>query len=188
MNCLALQPKLRKMDTRIIKGLVALLSVAYTVYLYAIGYTGSAIGMTLVSIVLILVVLRSVRMIAVFFYLQQQKIDKAKMWIARINPNHLWKRQQAYYFFLKGSTQMETNLNDAERDLRKALAIGLRKDHDKAAVKLNLAAIAGAKRKPKEAQALLAEAKKLDTKGMLKNDIKMIEKAMKNPQVVHRRR
>ena len=42
------------MDTRIIKGLVALLAVAYTVYLYSIGYTGSAIGMTLVSIVLIL--------------------------------------------------------------------------------------------------------------------------------------
>lgn len=103
------------MDTRIIKGLVALISVAYTVYLYSIGYTGSAIGMTLVSIVLILVVLRSVRMVVVFFYLQQQKIDKAKVWIARINPNHLWKRQQAYYFFLKGSTQMETNLNDADR-------------------------------------------------------------------------
>lgn len=176
------------MDTRIIKGLVALAALAYTVYLFSTGHWGSGIGMIFVSAIAVLAVMRSVRMIFVFFNLQQQKLDKAKKWIARINPNHLWKNQQGYYFFLKGSTQMETNLNEAERDLRKALSIGLRKDHDKAAVKLNLAAIAGAKRRPKEAQALLQEAKRLDKKGMLKNDIKMIEKAMKNPQVVHRRR
>lgn len=176
------------MDTRIIKGLFALAALAYTVYLFIGGHWGSGIGMIFVSALLILAFMRSVRMIFVFFNLQQQKLDKARKWIDRINPNHLWKRQRAYYYFLSGSTKMESNLNDAERDLRKALSLGLRKDHDKAAVKLNLAAIAGAKRKPKEAQALLVEAKKLDTKGMLKNDIKMIEKAMKNPQVVHRRR
>ncbi len=176
------------MDTRIIKGLVALAALAYTVQLFATGHWGSGIGMIFVSALAVLAFMRSIRMIFVFFNLQQQKLDKAKKWIARINPNHLWKRQQAYYYFLKGSTQMETNLNDAEKDLKKALSIGLRKDHDKAAVKLNLAAIAGAKRRTKEAQALLLEAKRLDKKGMLKNDIKMIEKAMKNPQVVHRRR
>lgn len=176
------------MDTRIIKAVVALAALAYTVYLFATGFIGAGIGMVFVSAIAVLAVLRSVRMIFVFFNLQQQKLEKAKKWIDRINPNHLWKNQRAYYYFLKGSTQMETNLNDAERDLRKALSLGLKKNHDKAAVKLNLAAIAGAKRKPKEAQALLIEAKKLDTKGMLKNDIKMIEKAMKSPQVVHRRR
>jgi hypothetical protein len=53
---------------------------------------------------------------------------------------------------------------------------------------LNLAAIASAKRKPKEAQILLMEAKKLDTKGLLKNDIKTFEKALKNPKVVYQRR
>jgi hypothetical protein len=176
------------MDTRIIKGVVAIAALAYTVYLFSTGHWGSGIGMVFVSAIGVLAFLRSIRMIFVFFNLQQQKLDKARKWIDRINPKHLWKNQQGYYYFLRGSTQMETNLNDAERDLRKALSIGLRKDHDKAAVKLNLAAIAGAKRRPKEAQALLIEAKRLDKKGMLKNDIKMIEKAMKNPQVVHRRR
>lgn len=177
-----------RMDTRIIKVIVALASIAYTVYLYATGHWGSGIGMTFVSIILVLAVMRSVRMIFVFFNLQQQKVDKAKKWLNRINPNHLWKRQQGYYYFLLGSTSMETNLTEAERHLRKALSIGLRKDHDKAAVKLNLAAIASAKRRMKEAKLLLAEAKKLDKKGMLKSDIKMIEKAMKNPRVVHQRR
>lgn len=176
------------MDTRIIKGIVTLASLAFTVYLYITEYWGSAIGMTLVTIVFGLTMLRSIRMIFVFFNLQQQKVDKAKKWLNRINPNHLWKRQQAYYYFLLGSTTMETNLTEAERHLRKALSIGLRKDHDKAAVKLNLAAVASAKRRTKEAKLLLAEAKKLDKKGMLKNDIKMIEKAMKNPRVVHQRR
>lgn len=176
------------MDTRIIKGAVALLSLAYTVYLYATGHWGSGIGMTLLSAVLILVFLRSMRMIMVFFYLRQQNMDKGKKWLNRINPDHLWKNQKGYFYFLTGSTQLETNLNEAEKNLKKALVFGLRADHDKAAVKLNLAAIASAKRKPKEAQMLLIEAKKLDTKGLLKNDIKTFEKALKNPKVVYQRR
>jgi hypothetical protein len=83
---------------------------------------------------------------------------------------------------------MERNLNEAERHLRKALSLGLRMDHDKAAVKLNLAAIASAKRKTREALSLLTEAKRLDKKGVLKNDIKMIEKSIKNPKVMQKRR
>lgn len=176
------------MDTRIIKAVLALASLAYTVYLFTTGHLGSGIGMAIVSIILVLTVLRSMRMVLVFWYLQQQKLDKAKDWLAKINPNHLWNRQKAYYHFLMGSTQMETSLPEAERNLRKALSIGLKKDHDKAAVKLNLAAIASAKGKRKEGQMLIAEAKKLDKKGMLKNDIKMIEKAIKNPRVMHKRR
>lgn len=176
------------MDTRIIKALIALASTAYTVYLFTTGHWGSGIGMAFLSIILILTVLRSMRMILVFFYMQQQKLDKSITWLNRINPNHLWNRQKGYYHFLKGSTMMETNLNDAEKHLRKALSIGMRKDHDKAAVKLNLAAIASAKGRRKEGQMLIAEAKRLDTKGYLKNDIKMIEKAIKNPRVVHRGR
>ncbi|MCH2200233.1 MAG: hypothetical protein MK081_15785 [Flavobacteriales bacterium] len=176
------------MDTRIIKGAFALAAIAYTVQLFATGHWGSGIGMIFVSAIAVLAVLRSIRMIFVFFNLQQQKLDKAKKWIDRINPNHLWKRQQAYYFFLRGSTKMETNLNDAEKDLRNALKIGLKKDHDRGAVKLNLAAIASAKGRRKEGLLLLAEAKKLDTKGYLKNDIKQIEKAIKNPKQVFRSR
>ncbi|MFM1931781.1 MAG: hypothetical protein RL226_1084 [Bacteroidota bacterium] len=175
------------MDTRIIKGLLALLSLAYTVYLFATGHWGSGIGMILLSALLVFAVLRSTRMIMVFFYLRQQQIDKAMSWLNKINPNHLWKNQQGFFYFLKGSTQMETNMNEAEKNLKKALSIGLKSDSDKAAVKLNLAGIAAAKRKPKEAQMLLMEAKRLDTKGLLKNDIKNFEKAIKNPKVVYQR-
>ena len=72
-------------------------------------------------------------------------------------------------------------MNEAEKLLKHALDLGLKQDHDKAAVKLNLAVVASAKRKPKLAKALLNECKRLDAKGMLKKDIKQVEAAMRNP-------
>ena len=54
------------MITRLLKILVAAASVAYTVLLYTQGSWGSAIGMTLLSIVLVLVNLRSVRLVVAF--------------------------------------------------------------------------------------------------------------------------
>lgn len=78
-------------------------------------------------------------------------------------------------------------MNDAERLLREALEMGLKQDHDKAAVKLNLAVVASSKRKPKLAKVLLAECKRLDKKGMLKKDIKQVEAAIQNPQVMRMR-
>jgi hypothetical protein len=76
---------------------------------------------------------------------------------------------------------MELNMNEAEKLLKQALEMGLKQDHDKAAVKLNLAVVASAKRKPKLAKALLAECKRLDSKGMLKKDIKQVEAALRSP-------
>ena len=53
---------------------------------------------------------------------------------------------------------------------------------------LQLAGIQITKRRTKEARALIAQAKRLDKKGMLKNDIQTIEQAIKHPQQVLRRR
>ena len=50
------------MITRLLKILIAAASLAYMVMLYAQGSWGAAIGMTFVSIVLVLVNLRSVRL------------------------------------------------------------------------------------------------------------------------------
>ena len=69
-----------------------------------------------------------------------------------------------------------------------AIRIGMKRDEEKAAVMLNLAAIQSSKRRTKEARALIAQAKRLDKKGMLKADIKTIENAINNPQQVLRRR
>lgn len=168
---------MKSIDTRIIKGLVALASLAFTTYLFIIGKWGWGIFMILVSAVFVLVVLRSLRMIMVFFYMRQQKMDKSKKWIDRINPNHLWKNQKGYYYFLLGSSEVQNkSLSQSEKNFKQALAYGLRLDHDKAAVYLNLAVISANKRKKREAMLLLNEAKKYDSKGYLKSDIKQVSK------------
>ena len=83
---------------------------------------------------------------------------------------------------------MQNNLNEAESHLRKALSLGLKQEHDKAAVKLNLAVCMSAKQDRKKAMVMIQEAKRLDTKGLLKNDIKQVEAMIKNPRVVQRSR
>jgi hypothetical protein len=176
------------MDTRIIKIAIALGALAYTVYLFWTSHWGSGIGMIFVTAILGVLIFRSIRLIIVFFRLRQQKMDKAKIWLLRINPDKLWKSQQGYWHYLNGSVEVNNNLSEAEKSFKKALKLGLRMDHDKAAAKLNLAVVALSKNRQREGKNLLNEAKKLDTKGMLKKDIKMIEKAMKNPKVIRQRR
>ena len=175
------------MDTRIIKITLAAGSLAYAISLFIIGHIGSGVGMVLVCALLVLMTLQSMRMIMAFVNLRQQKMDDARKWLSRVNPKHLWPRRRGYWYFLMGSLAMEHNMNDAERLLKEALDMGLKQDHDKAAVKLNLAVVASAKRKPKLAKALLAECKRLDKKGMLKKDIKQVEAALQNPQVMRMR-
>ena len=175
------------MDTRFIKIPIALASLAYSVFLFTEGYVGSGIGMILVTTLIVLVTLQSMRLLMAFVSLRQQKMEDARKWLGRVNPNHLWKRRKGYWYFLSGSLAMEQNMNQAEQLLKQALDMGLKQDHDKAAVKLNLAVVASAKRKPKLAKALLVECKRLDAKGMLKKDIKQVEAAIRNPQTMKMR-
>ena len=171
----------RPMDTRFIKIPLAAASLAYAIHLFMKGHVGSGVGMVLVTVVLVPVTLQSMRLLMAFVSLRQQKMDDARKWIGRVNPKHLWPRRRGYWYFLSGSLMMEHNMNDAEKLLKESLEVGLKQDHDKAAVKLNLAVVASAKRKPKLAKALLVECKRLDTKGMLKKDIKQVEAAIRNP-------
>mgnify|MGYP003336961335 CR=1 FL=1 len=124
----------------------------------------------------------------ILWMIQQQKLDKARAILDGINPKHLWKSSRGQYWFLKGNLLLESSLSEAEKAFRHALDIGMKRDEEKAAVMLNLAAIQSSKRRTKEARALIAQAKRLDKKGMLKADIKTIENAINNPQQVLRRR
>lgn len=175
-------------DSRILKFALAAGAAAYAVQLFMSGYTGSGIGMVMLSTLFVLTALRSVRMIVVAFRIQQQKLDKARAVLAGINPKHLWPNNRGQYWFLQGNLLLESSLPEAEKAFRTALDVGLKRDEEKAAVMLNLAAIQSSKRRMKEAKALVAQAKRLDKKGMLKADIRTIEQAIKNPQQVLRRR
>jgi hypothetical protein len=165
------------MDTRIIKFIVAGLSLFYTVWLYVDGSWGTGIFMTLVSAVLVLVCFRSTRLMVVFYYIQRQNMEKAKTWLQKINPDQLWAKQKGYYYFLTATTDIQNqSMANSEKNLRAALSHGLRMDHDKAAVYLNLSVLAANKRKKREAMMHLNEAKKYDTKGYLKKDIKEVQR------------
>ena len=167
------------MLTRLIKILLAASSLAYTVYLFSIAQTGAAIGMIFVTIILVVMTLKSMRLVLAFVQIRQQKMPEAKKWLGRVQQNQLWPRQRGYYNFLLGSLTMEENMNVAEKYLREAVSLGLRQAHDEAAAKLNLAVIASTKRRTREAMMLLNDCKRLDTKGMLTKDIKMVEQAVK---------
>lgn len=167
------------MITRLLKILLAASSLAYTVYLFTKAQTGAAIGMIFVTIILTLATLRSMRLVMAFVHLRQQKMGDARKWLGRVKESDLWPRQRGYYNFLIGSMTMEQNMNEAEKYIKRALQLGLRQDHDKAAANLNLAVVASTRRKVAEANRLLKESKRLDTKGTLARDIKMVEDAIK---------
>jgi len=177
------------MDTRIIKVAIALASLAYTVYLFIESNIWGGVGMIFVTAVISFMVFRSIRMILAFLALRKQKIDKAKKWMSRVNEDKLWKRQRGYYNFMMGNLELqEKKLTPAEKYMRRALKYGLDMDHDKAAAKLNLAMIAMAKNKPREAKNLIAEAKKMDKKGLMKADIAQVEQFVKKPHRVIRQK
>ncbi|XOD66797.1 MAG: hypothetical protein ACMUEL_01810 [Flavobacteriales bacterium Tduv] len=126
-------------------------------------------------------------------------MDGTKRCLAHIkNPkSQLIKSQQAYYYFLKGLTNANSNISQSERDLRTALEIGLKFKYNRAITKLNLAVIEASKGKKKESETLLTEAKKLDKAGLMEDQIKMIKEQLKrmkigrntyNPHVRRRRK
>ena len=73
----------------------------------------------------------------------------------------------------------QTNVTQAEKYLKKAVSLGLSMDTDLAMAKLQLAGIAMTKNRKREAQALIKEAKTLDKRNMMADQIKMMEQNMK---------
>ena len=113
--------------------------------------------------------------------IRKQDFDKAGKHLDKIKypESTLIKGQLAYYYFLRGLMNSQTNLSKSETWMKKALSTGLRMKQDRALAKMQLSAMAMTKRKRKEAQALLTEAKKLDDKGLLGDQIKMLQQQMK---------
>lgn len=125
-----------------------------------------------------------------FLKLRKQDFEGAKKLLDKIkNPQaSLVRKQEGYYNYLNGLMLSQTNLTQAEKYLKKAVALGLNMDQDMAMAKLNLAGIAITKNRKVEATNLLNEAKKLDKQNMLKDQITMMKQQLKKgPQVQQRR-
>ncbi len=116
-----------------------------------------------------------------FLRLRKQDFPGAKKWLDKIkNPEaSLVRKQQGYYNYLNGLMVAQTNMNEAEKYFKKAVSLGLNMDTDLAMAKLNLAGIAMTKNRKREAEMLLADAKKLDKHNMLDDQIKMMKQQMK---------
>lgn len=142
---------------------------------------GNGIFLFLLSALPILLYFRNEYILLAFFKLRKQDFDGAKKILDKIkNPETaLVLKQQGYYNYLNGIMVSQTNLNQAEKFFKKAIELGLNMDEDLALAKLQLAGISMTKRRKIEAQKYLSEAEKLDKKGMLKDQIKMVKAQMK---------
>ncbi|PKP24394.1 MAG: hypothetical protein CVU03_12570 [Bacteroidetes bacterium HGW-Bacteroidetes-2] len=164
-----------------IKLVLAFLIIAFGIFQFTQGNIGNGIMYLLLSPIFIFLYYKNEIILLAFLRLRKQDFPGAQKWLSRIkNPEaSLVKKQQGYYNYLQGLMVSQTNMNQAEKFFKKAVSLGLSMDADLAMAKLNLAGIAMTKRRKREAQTLLTEAKKLDKHNMLGEQIQMMKQQMK---------
>ncbi|WP_299211950.1 DUF2892 domain-containing protein [uncultured Aquimarina sp.] len=164
-----------------IKLVIAALIVGTAVWQMIEGYIGNGIMLILLASIFVFLYFKNELILLSFLRLRKQDFAGAKKWLDKIkNPETaLTTKQHGYYNYLLGIMLSQTNITQAEKYLKKAIKLGLSMNQDLAVAKLNLAGIAMTKRRKREAQNLLTEAKKLDKHGMLKEQITMMKQQMK---------
>lgn len=164
----------------ITRAAIAALLLAFSIYSFIDGEIGNGIFVLLLTILVLITIWFNEVMVLVFLAVRKGDFTKAEKrldWIKK--PELMVAGQEAYYYLMRGMILMQRNqMSKSEGFFKKAISTGLYMDHDKAMAKLNLAAIAGAKRRKREALNWLAQAKKDDTKKMLTDQIKMIKQQM----------
>ena len=164
-----------------IKLVLAALVTAWSVYEFIQGHIMNGISILLLAGLFILFYFKNEFILLAFLQLRKQNFEGAQKWLGYIkNPTAaLTRKQEGYYNYLHGIMLSQTNITQAEKYLKKAVNLGLAMDHDLAMAKLQLAGIAMTKRRKREATNLMAEAKKLDKHGMLKEQMQMMKQQMK---------
>jgi tetratricopeptide (TPR) repeat protein len=166
---------------RNIKLIIAGLIIVTGVWQFTESNIGNGIFLLLISAFPIFLYFKNEFILLAFLKLRKQDFEGAKKWLAYIkNPETaLVRKQQGYFNYLHGIMLSQTNINQAEKYFKKAIALGLSMDMDLAVAKLNLAGVAMSRRRKLEATTLLNEAKKLDKQNMLKEQITMMKDQMK---------
>lgn len=169
------------MFNKIIKLILAVLVFAFAIYQFIENNIGNGILLILLSGIFVLLYFKNELIILAFLRLRKQDFEGTKKWLDKIkNPEAaLTKKQQGYFNYLHGLILSQTNMTKAEKYFRTAIRLGLSMKHDLAMAKLNLAGIAMTKRRKREAQILLKEAKALDKHNMMGDQIKMMKQQMK---------
>ncbi len=164
-----------------LKIVLAVISVAIAIWQFIGNYIGNGILLLLLAGIFIFLYFKNEIILLAFFKLKKQDLEGTNQLLDKIKSPEtaLVTKQQGYFNYLKGIILSQTNITQAEKHLKKALKLGLNMDQDVAVAKLNLAGIAMTKRRKREAQLLLNEAKKLDTHGMLKDQLTMMKQQLK---------
>lgn len=164
-----------------IKLVLAFIAVALAIWQFTDNYIGNGILLLLLAGIFIFLYFKNEIILLAFLKLRKQDFEGTNKLLDKIkNPESaLVTKQQGYYNYLKGIILSQTNITKAEKFLKKAIKLGLSMDQDLAVAKLNLAGIAMSKRRKREAQTLLTEAKKLDKHGMLKEQMTMMKQQLK---------
>lgn len=164
-----------------IKIALAVLIFAWSIFEFSQSHIGNGILLFLLMGVVIFFYFKNEMLLLAFLRVRKQDFAGANRWLDKIkNPSGaLIKKQEGYYNLMKGIMTSQTNLNESEKYLKKALQLGLSMNHDIAMAKLQLAGIAMTKRRKNEATQLLNEAKKLDKYNMLSDQIKLFKEQLK---------
>ena len=172
---------MKYLQHRYVKIIVAALIVLWAVYQFVQGKIGNGIALTLLAVFPVLLYFRNEFLLLTFLRLRKQDMEGMEKWLGKIvHPETaLLRKQQGYYNYMYGIIYSRKNLTQAEKYFRKALQLGLTMDYDVAMTKLSLAGIMIQKRKKREAQELLADAKKLDKQNMMTEHIKMMQRQLK---------
>lgn len=169
------------MIPKIIKLIASILLLGYGAYQITETFIGNGIFLIILSILLVVLYFKNEVLIFAFLSLRKQNFERTERILKLIkNPKSaLIRKQQGFYYYLHGLIQSQKNLTIAEKHFRESLKLGLSMNHDIAMAKLSLAGIMMQKRRKREAQALLTEAKGYDKHNMLTAQIKMMQEQMK---------
>ena len=169
------------MFPKFLKLFLAALTFGFAIYQFVDDYIGNGIIMIIITGFLILSYFKNEIIFLAFLRLRKQDFVGTERWLMRI-PNverNLVRKQQGYYNYLFGIIHSQKNLTQAEKFFKTAIKLGLSMNHDLAMAKMSLAGIYLQKRRKREAQQLLNEAKRHDKYGMLKSQMKIIQQQMK---------
>nr|WP_321450969.1 hypothetical protein [uncultured Carboxylicivirga sp.] len=166
---------------KFIRLVLAVLIIISSVFLYIYGQGGLGTLAVFVGLLLVLFQFKNEMNLLAFLFIRKNKFAKAESVLSKVkHPEHMMKTQEAYYYYLLGLSQAQTQkLSMAEKSLKKALSTGLRMKSDQAMARLSLAGFYLSKRNKKVAKIHLMEAKKLDKQKMLTAQIKEVESIMK---------
>ena len=169
------------MLNKIIKIGAAAAILAWAVFQFIDGNIGNGISLVLLTSIPIFLYFRHERILIALWFMRKQNMEKTKKILDGLrNPEQsLTRGNLAYYYLLQGMILSQTSIGKAETMVKKALNTGLNMDQDKAMAKLQLAGFSIAKGRKREATIQLNEAKKLDTRGVLTDQMKFMKQQLK---------